>query len=278
MSDLSPAAHPVVPAGVADCAAEPALHADPAPAAPPLFSARRQVLFCESLAQCGNVRVACEAAGVSPQTAYRARRASVDFARLWDAALVLARAHAEAVLAERALNGVEEAVFYHGEEVATRRRYDGRLLLAHLARLDRRAEQADAALSEEHFDAALAALEQGEALPEPRVAPVRAAAAAPAVSAAPAPAAAALPGGRSLADFAAFAAAFGEEESGAMRGGQPIPAFERRLLAMEAARPEDAPSLHSLGNDIGEVEALQLEAFEAGEPEWWLVAPERGYY
>ena len=41
------------------------------------------------------------------------------------------------VLADRALNGVQETVFYHGEEIATRTRYDARLLLAHLARLDR---------------------------------------------------------------------------------------------------------------------------------------------
>lgn len=41
------------------------------------------------------------------------------------------------MLADRALNGVKENVFYHLEEVARRRRYDSRLLLAHLARLDR---------------------------------------------------------------------------------------------------------------------------------------------
>jgi len=125
MSDLSPATHPV-------------------PACPPLFSGRRKAAFCESLSHSGNVRLACRAAGVSPQTAYRARRASGDFRACWDAALVLARSHAEAVLADRALNGVEEAVFYHGEEVATRRRYDTRLLLAHLARLDRLADAVEA--------------------------------------------------------------------------------------------------------------------------------------
>ena len=56
------------------------------------------------------------------------------------------RAHAEEVLADRALNGVEETVFYHGEEVATRTRYDARLLLAHLARLDAKAEDPVAAV------------------------------------------------------------------------------------------------------------------------------------
>ena len=138
----------------------------PLNAPPPLCDARRRAIFCERLAQCGNVRLACKAAAISPQTAYRTRRACADFAALWDAALVLARGVVEEVLADRALNGVEEAVFYHGEEVARRRRYDSRLLLAHLARLDRLAERADTAALADGFDAALAALEQGLPLPE----------------------------------------------------------------------------------------------------------------
>ena len=102
-----------------------------------IFTPRAQGAFLDSLAQYGNVRLACRAGRVSPQTAYRARRTRPAFAALWDAALLSARTRAEEVLADRALNGVEEQVFYHGEEVATRRRYDSRLLLAHLGRLDR---------------------------------------------------------------------------------------------------------------------------------------------
>jgi len=37
---------------------------------------------------------------------------------------------------------------------------------------------------------------------------------------------------------------------------------------MEEARPHGAQLPHELG-DADEVEWLQLEAFEAGEPEWW---------
>ena len=83
------------------------------------------------------MRWRCAAAGISRSTAYRMRRACGRFEQLWDAALLVARTQVEAVLADRALNGVEETIFYHGEAVATRRRYDARLLLAHLARLDR---------------------------------------------------------------------------------------------------------------------------------------------
>jgi hypothetical protein len=49
-------------------------------------------------------------------------------------------------------------VFYHGEEVARRRRYDSRLLLAHLARLDRLCEARADAGEAEDFDDLLAQL------------------------------------------------------------------------------------------------------------------------
>jgi hypothetical protein len=112
----------------------------------------RQAVFVRSLAQWGNVRAAAQQAGVSRAHLYRIRRASVQFRQLWDAALVLARPQVEEVLADRALNGVQETVFYHGEEVATRTRYDSRLLLAHLGRLDRIAASAGVAQTVRDFD------------------------------------------------------------------------------------------------------------------------------
>lgn len=96
-----------------------------------------QVEFIEELVRWGNVRAAAQRIGVSRANLYRMRRACETFRLLWDAALVLARPRVEEVLADRALNGVSESVFYHGEEVATRTRHDARLLLAHLGRLDR---------------------------------------------------------------------------------------------------------------------------------------------
>ena len=100
------------------------------------FPREQQVDFLRTLAEWGNVRAAARRVGVSRRTAYYMRRHCPDFAQLWDAALLCARPRVEEVLADRALNGVEEQVFYHGEEVATRRRFDARLLLAHLGRLD----------------------------------------------------------------------------------------------------------------------------------------------
>ena len=127
--------------------------------APPQFAREDQAFFLDCLAQCGNVLAAARRTGVSRSTVYRMRRACPRFADLWDAALLLARPQVEAVLADRAINGVEETVYYHGEAIATRRRYDSRLLLAHLARLDRLAERCGEDASPADFEHALNALE-----------------------------------------------------------------------------------------------------------------------
>ena len=116
------------------------------------FTAARRMVFLDHLAREGSVLAACAAAGVSRQSAYVARRRDHAFARGWDAALVLAREHVADVLASRALHGVEEDVFYHGERIATRRRFDTRLLLAHLARLDNLADATVAGEDAARFD------------------------------------------------------------------------------------------------------------------------------
>ena len=134
----------------------PKLHALPPQT---LFTRQRQAVFLQLLADSGEVRVAARAAAVSHQTVYRMRRACAYFKQGWDAALIVAREKAEEALASRAMHGVEEEVFYHGEVVATRRRYDSRLLLAHLGRLDRLAQSEDVAALSDRFDAVIDAFE-----------------------------------------------------------------------------------------------------------------------
>ena len=51
------------------------------------------------------------------------------------------------------------------------------------------------------------------------------------------------------------------------------PQVGRVLCEMEEARPEDAPSLEDLG-DPEEVEACQLDAFQAGDADWWRYGEE----
>ncbi|GAA4643486.1 hypothetical protein GCM10023115_14460 [Pontixanthobacter gangjinensis] len=127
-----------------------------------VFTPQFKSRFLESLSEFGNVRLACKRGCVSRQTAYRERRRQPGFARMWDAALLAARTHAEGELADRALRGVEEPVFYHGEEVGRRRRYSDRLLLAHLGRLDRIAEREDMAGALAMLDDTIDALARGE--------------------------------------------------------------------------------------------------------------------
>ncbi|PHR14239.1 MAG: hypothetical protein COA41_17645 [Sphingopyxis sp.] len=121
-----------------------------------------RVKFLEALARTGNVGASAYYVQLSRQSAYDLRRRDPDFARAWRAALVLARDVAEDALQERAIEGIEEPVFYHGECVATRRRYDSRLLLAHLARLDRVAEEIPAQRGAARFGDMLDAIAKGE--------------------------------------------------------------------------------------------------------------------
>ena len=124
--------------------------------------------FLAILAESGNVRLAARRCGLSAQSAYVQRRRDARFARAWAAALRLARDHCEQVLHDRAIEGIEEPVWYHGELVGTRRRYDTRLLLAHMARLDRLGDDERVEADAGRFDEMLALI-AGETLPEPLI-------------------------------------------------------------------------------------------------------------
>tara|TARA_R100001244_G_scaffold6593_40_gene8513 strand:- start:17376 stop:18476 length:1101 start_codon:yes stop_codon:yes gene_type:complete len=120
-----------------------------------------RVKFLEALARTGNVQASAYYVQLSRQSAYDLRRRDPDFARAWRAALVLARDVAEDALQERAIEGIEEPVYYHGEVVGMRRRYDSRLLLAHLARLDKIAEEIPAQRGAARFEEMLEAIRTG---------------------------------------------------------------------------------------------------------------------
>lgn len=121
------------------------------------FDVHARVRFLDALASSGNARAAAARVGVSRETVYRARRRYADFAQVWGAAMIHARARAEAELSTRALDGVAVPVFVRGQHVATWHRHDTRYLLAHLARLDRHvADNPDAAARAECFDQLLA--------------------------------------------------------------------------------------------------------------------------
>lgn len=232
-----------------------------------IFSPQSQGAFLENLAHSGNVRLACKLARVSPQTAYRARRKSAALARAWDAALLSARHNAEEVLADRALNGWEEAVFYHGEEVAVRRRYSDRLLLAHLARLDKLAERGDVVGALAALDDQIEALQRGEELPEPspeelQQDPV------PCV-----PSSRENPPSSSGCEAQPQAEPVGQIDDSYLNPSDYM-WFGNRLERMWAARPRGVLAPHQQGDTDGFIEELQILAYEADLPEWWLITTE----
>ena len=99
-------------------------------------------VFLDLLAARGSVTNACRAAGLSAQSAYELRNRDPLFATAWDAALVLARRRLADDLLERALGGCIEQIHRDGVIVAERHRYDNKLSIAVLTRLDRRLDRA----------------------------------------------------------------------------------------------------------------------------------------
>jgi len=116
------------------------------------WTPERRGRFLDCLAGEGNVQLACRAVGLSPEAAYRLKRREPLFARAWAAALLLARDASEQVIADRAIDGIEENVWYRGELLETRRKYDTRLLLAHMARLDKLVDDKGASADAARFD------------------------------------------------------------------------------------------------------------------------------
>ena len=225
------------------------------------FTRDRQVTFLENLSVTGSVRSAASAAQVSHQTAYRARRATAAFRTAWEAALVVARAAAADTLACRAIDGVTEPVFYHGEEIATRTRYSDRLLLAHLARLDRLVEDPRANAFAEDWNEAIGRFERGEEQPLPQSAQGP-------ENFSPGPC-----NTRSMspADWQDFEDE--DEEDDGVDWEDPVACdaeLARIAAAMEADRPADAPRL-DLDDPDDEVGSAQFDAFVKGVPGWWLV-------
>jgi hypothetical protein len=131
----------------------------------PGWTRHKKAVFLDHLAQHGNVRAACARVGLSREAAYRLRRRDADFARGWGAAMVLAGDAGTELLASCATEGTEHRVYFHGELVDTYRRIDARLLLAHLGRLDKAAEDKRAQADAARFDELLAVI-AGEPVPE----------------------------------------------------------------------------------------------------------------
>ncbi|WBH16634.1 hypothetical protein [Sphingomonas radiodurans] len=126
----------------------PAPAGDPAPADPLAFApltfkpvprkyrfdgwtAERQRAFIAALAELGSVKAACQRINLATTGAYHLRRqpGADGFRAAWEAALASGVQRLADIAIDRAIEGTPVPVFYHGEQVGERRRYNDRLLM-----------------------------------------------------------------------------------------------------------------------------------------------------
>ena len=104
------------------------------------WSAQRQRIFIETLAETGCVSDACVAAGVTPRSAYSLRRhaKAKGFAEAWDRALMLATGRLVSIAFDRAVKGSIRELWKNGECVGEVRAPSDKLLMFLLSKLDAR--------------------------------------------------------------------------------------------------------------------------------------------
>ena len=100
------------------------------------WSAARQRIFIEALAETGSVHLSAKSAGLSARSAYGLRVRSASFAAAWDAAQQLAVGRLSALAFDRAIHGGIQQVYRDGDLVAEKQVPSERLLMWLLARLD----------------------------------------------------------------------------------------------------------------------------------------------
>ncbi|MDO7842624.1 hypothetical protein [Sphingomonas immobilis] len=97
------------------------------------WTPERQRLFIAGLAKIGAVRPAARSAGMSAKSAYALRRRAgpdSSFAAAWDRAVEAGGVMRDGTAIDRAIEGEEVPVFYRGQQVGSRKRYNTSLLLA----------------------------------------------------------------------------------------------------------------------------------------------------
>ena len=100
------------------------------------WSAFRQRVFIEALAETGSVHLAAKTANLSARGAYALRIRSAPFAAAWDAAQQIAVGRLSALAFDRAVHGRIEQIYHEGDLIGEKRVPSERLLMWLLARLD----------------------------------------------------------------------------------------------------------------------------------------------
>lgn len=90
---------------------------------------KRRETFLDVLAETANVSLAAQAAGIHRRTAYVWKDKNAQFAKAWAEAEEKAADTLEEEARRRAVEGVQEPVFYQGQEVGQVRRHSDTLLI-----------------------------------------------------------------------------------------------------------------------------------------------------
>ena len=98
----------------------------PAPAPKP--TPQKKGKFLKALTSTGSVTLAAKRAGLSVEVLDGLRESDTDFAERWRQAEALATIALEMEARRRAVEGVEEPVFYQGQKIGVVRRYSDSLL------------------------------------------------------------------------------------------------------------------------------------------------------
>lgn len=106
------------------------------------WTPERKRSFHATLAEVGVVAEAARVAGMSARAAYNLRNRDPLFDAGWEAALLLSRRRLADELYARSVNGCVEQIHRGGAIVGERHRYDNRLSIAVLTRLDTRLDRA----------------------------------------------------------------------------------------------------------------------------------------
>jgi hypothetical protein len=96
--------------------------------------ARVQQVFLDRYSAVGEKHLAADAAGTTWKTIRSWRKTDPEFDQRVRTAISLYRGRLGEAAHKRGVDGVEEAVYWNGTVVGTKRVYSDRLLLAHLAR------------------------------------------------------------------------------------------------------------------------------------------------
>lgn len=93
-----------------------------------IFTNEQKIIFLDELSQHGVIKYACQKAGISRLTFYYNYQSDEEFRRLVDDAFVLGAINIEDEAKIRAVEGVEEEVYFKGEMVGTVRKFSDFLL------------------------------------------------------------------------------------------------------------------------------------------------------